>query len=66
MVKTLILIVVAVVAFAVMVVAASVPISLKAVVIMLLAIGVFGWSVLHLLVRFFCWWFKEDKGGEEK
>ena len=55
----------AVVAFAVMVYAATVPISGAALITMLLAIGVLAWSALELLIGVFDWWFSEDDGGEK-
>lgn len=55
----------AVVAFAVMVAAATAPISMKVLLIMLLAIGVLAWSALELLIGVFDWWFSEDDGGEK-
>ena len=56
----------AVVAFAVMVYAATVPISGTALVTMLLAMGILGWSALEILIWVIDWLLSEDDGGERK
>ena len=55
----------AVVAFAVMVYAAAVPISGAALITMLLAMGILGWSALEILIGVLDWLLSDDGGGEE-
>ena len=56
----------AVVAFAVMVYAVTVPISGAALITMLLAMGILGWSALEILIWVLDWLLSDDGGGEEK
>lgn len=56
----------AIVGFGVMVYSVTVPISLRAIVAILLGMLAFGWGALMVMVEALSWLHKDEDGGEEK
>lgn len=56
----------AIIGLVVMVYSVTVPISLRALVAILLGMLAFGWGALMVLVKVLSWLHKDEDGGEEK